>query len=119
MRAQLAQVDLQDGQVARNEGVAGVQPQRLPDLPQAPKVTSNFTLKYTRAMGSGEVYAYTDWVYRSKVNFCLYESTEFTGKALLEGGLRMGYTWGGGKYDAAGVQTAPPRCGTRAAARNR
>jgi iron complex outermembrane recepter protein len=70
-------------------------------LPQAPKLTSNFTLKYTRAVGRGEVYAYTDWVYRSKVNFFLYESTEFTGKALLEGGLRLGYTWGGGKYDAA------------------
>jgi iron complex outermembrane receptor protein len=71
-------------------------------LPQAPKLTSNFTLKYTQPVGSGEVYAYTDWVYRSKVNFFLYESTEFTGKALLEGGVRVGYTWGGGKYDVAG-----------------
>jgi iron complex outermembrane receptor protein len=26
---------------------------------------------------------------------------EFTGKALLEGGLRLGYTWGNGKYDVA------------------
>ena len=39
----------------------------------------------------GEVYALTDWAYRSKINFFLYESTEFTGKALLEGGLRVGY----------------------------
>lgn len=70
-------------------------------LPQAPKLTSNFTLRYTVPVGSGELYAYTDWVYRSKVNFFLYESTEFTGKALLEGGLRVGYSWGGGKYDAA------------------
>ena len=43
----------------------------------------------------------TDWVYRSKVNFFLYESKEFTGKPLTEGGLRVGYQWGGGKYDAA------------------
>jgi iron complex outermembrane recepter protein len=70
-------------------------------LPQAPKLTSNFTLKYTVPMGAGDFYAYTDWAYRSKVNFFLYESTEFTGKALLEGGLRIGYMWGGGKYDAA------------------
>lgn len=70
-------------------------------LPQAPKLTSNVTLRYTVPVGSGEFYAYTDWVYRSKVNFFLYESTEFTGKALLEGGLRLGYSWGGGKYDAA------------------
>jgi iron complex outermembrane recepter protein len=70
-------------------------------LPQAPKTTANFTLKYTQALGNGEMYVFTDWVYRSKVNFFLYESTEFTGKALTEGGLRLGYTWGAGKYDAA------------------
>ncbi|OYV00609.1 MAG: TonB-dependent receptor, partial [Burkholderiales bacterium PBB5] len=70
-------------------------------LPQAPKQTLNFTLKYTQPVGSGEVYVYTDWVYRSKVNFFLYESTEFTGKALTEGGLRVGYTWANGKYDVA------------------
>jgi iron complex outermembrane receptor protein len=43
----------------------------------------------------------TDWVYRSKVNFFLYESVEFTGKALTEGGLRVGYLWGNGRYEAA------------------
>jgi iron complex outermembrane receptor protein len=70
-------------------------------LPQAPKVTTNFTLKYTQPMGSGDLYVLTDWVYRSKVNFFLYESIEFTGKALTEGGLRVGYGWGNGKYDLA------------------
>jgi iron complex outermembrane receptor protein len=70
-------------------------------LPQAPKVTTNFTLRYSVPVAGGDFYAFTDWAYRSKVNFFLYESTEFTGKALLEGGLRLGYTWGNGKYDAA------------------
>jgi iron complex outermembrane recepter protein len=70
-------------------------------LPQAPKLTSNLTVKYTQPLAGGDLYVFTDWVYRSKVNFFLYESTEFTGKALLEGGLRVGYTWGNGKYDAA------------------
>ena len=70
-------------------------------LPQAPKNTANFTLKYTTPMAGGDFYAYTDWAYRSKVNFFLYESTEFTGKATLEGGLRLGYSWANGKYDAA------------------
>ena len=70
-------------------------------LPQAPRLTGNVTLKYTVPLGSGEVYAFTDWAYRSKVNFFLYESVEFTGKALLEGGVRVGYSWGNGKYDAA------------------
>ena len=70
-------------------------------LPQAPKTTANFTLKYTQPIGGGDLYVFTDWVYRSKVNFFLYESVEFTGKALTEGGLRVGYTFGGGKYDVA------------------
>jgi iron complex outermembrane receptor protein len=70
-------------------------------LPQAPKNTLNFTLKYVVPTSMGDFYAYTDWVYRSKVNFFLYESVEFTGKALTEGGLRLGYTWGNGKYDLA------------------
>ena len=70
-------------------------------LPQAPKVTANFTLKYTQPLAGGDLYVLTDWVYRSKVNFFLYESVEFTGKALTEGGLRVGYTWGNGQYDVA------------------
>ena len=70
-------------------------------LPQAPEWIANFTLRYGIPVGNGELFAYTDWAYRSEVNFFLYESTEFTGKALLEGGLRVGYSWGEGKYEAA------------------
>ncbi|MCP5286572.1 MAG: TonB-dependent receptor [Burkholderiaceae bacterium] len=70
-------------------------------LPQAPKVTTNLVLRYGRELAGGDFYVLTDWAYRSKVNFFLYESTEFTGKASLEGGLRMGYIWGNGKYEAA------------------
>lgn len=70
-------------------------------LPQAPKTTVNFTLRYGQPFAGGEWYVLTDWVYRSKVNFFLYESVEFTGKALTEGGLRVGYLWGNGKYEAA------------------
>jgi iron complex outermembrane receptor protein len=71
-------------------------------LPMAPKVTANFTLKYSQPTAAGgEWYVLTDWVYRSKVNFFLYDSVEFTGKALTEGGVRVGYVWGNGKYEAA------------------
>ena len=70
-------------------------------LPQAPKWITNFTLRYGVPVGNGELFAYTDWSYRSEVNFFLYESLEFTGKALLEGGLRVGYDWSNGKYEAA------------------
>jgi iron complex outermembrane receptor protein len=47
------------------------------------------------------VYVYTDWSYRSGINFFLYESKEFDAPALTQGGLRLGYEWGSGKYDAA------------------
>ena len=52
-------------------------------------------------LGNGELFAYTDWAYRSEVNLLLYESVEFTGKPLLEGGLRVGYNWNEGRYEAA------------------
>jgi iron complex outermembrane receptor protein len=42
-------------------------------------------------VGGGEIYAYTDWAYRSRVNYFLYEALEFRGRSLLEGGLRLGY----------------------------
>ena len=49
----------------------------------------------------GEWYVFTDWSYRGQINFFLYEAAEFRGKALLEGGLRAGYLWSNGKYEAA------------------
>ena len=71
-------------------------------LPQAPKWTANVTLRYGMPAGDGgEFFVFTDWAYRSKVNFFLYESVEFTGKPLTVGGLRLGYNWGSGKYEAA------------------
>jgi iron complex outermembrane receptor protein len=71
-------------------------------LPQAPKWIGNVTLRYgVPSASGGEYFVYTDWSYRSKINFFLYESTEFTGKSLLTGGLRLGYQWANGKYEAA------------------
>lgn len=71
-------------------------------LPQAPKWTHNLTARWSKAMGEGaELYVFTDWAYRSEVNFFLYESKEFTGKSLTEGGLRIGYSWNNGDHDVA------------------
>ena len=71
-------------------------------LPQAPKWTHNLTARWGIPAGEGaEFYVYTDWAYRSEVNFFLYESVEFTGKSLLEGGLRLGYTWNYGDQEVA------------------
>ena len=69
-------------------------------LPQAPKWTVNFTAGYEHPVGPGNVYLYTDWYYRSKVDFFLYKSVEFSDDHLLEGGLRIGYKWD--RYDIAG-----------------
>jgi iron complex outermembrane receptor protein len=70
-------------------------------LPQAPEWITSVTLRYGMPIGGGELFAYTDWSYRSEVNFFLYESVEFTGQELLEGGLRVGYNWNDGKYEVA------------------
>jgi len=71
-------------------------------LPQAPKWVHNLTARWSMPLGNtGEVFVFTDWAYRSKVNFFLYESIEFTGKPLLEGGLRLGYQWQHGDYELA------------------
>ena len=70
-------------------------------LPQSPKWVLNFNARYNIPMGNGEAFVLTDWSYRSKVNFFLYEATEFTGKSLLEGGVRAGYHWANGKYEAS------------------
>jgi iron complex outermembrane receptor protein len=70
-------------------------------LPQAPETTLAFSARYTMPLAGGELYVLTDWTYRSEINFFLYESVEFTGKPLTEGGLRVGYSFGGGKYEAA------------------
>ena len=62
-------------------------------LPQAPKWTVSWTAGYETPVGPGSIYAYTDWYYRSKIQFFLYKSVEFSDDNLLEGGLRIGYKW--------------------------
>jgi len=60
-------------------------------LPQAPKWIANFTAGYEHPVGPGSLYVFTDWYHRSKVQFFLYRSVEFSDDQLLEGGLRVGY----------------------------
>ena len=69
-------------------------------LPQAPKWTFNFTAGYEHPVGPGAIYVFTDWYHRSKINFFLYESVEFSDDQLWEGGLRIGYKTE--RYDVAG-----------------
>ena len=72
-------------------------------LPQSPEWIGNLSARWTKEIGDGELYIYTDWSYRSEVNFFLYESTEFTGDSIMEGGLRVGYEWftNGAEYEVA------------------
>ena len=71
-------------------------------LPNAPKWIANVTARYgIPAANGGEYFIYTDLAYRSETNLFLYQSAEFTAPPLLEGGLRFGYNWGNGKYEAA------------------
>lgn len=62
-------------------------------LPQAPRWVANATARYAIPFRGGELFAFTDWAYRTEVNFFLYNAVEFTGETLLEGGLRLGYNW--------------------------
>jgi len=70
-------------------------------LPQAPRQVMNGSARWNIPAGSGDFYVLADVSYRSKVNFFLFESVEFTGKPLTEVGLRTGYVFGNGKYEAA------------------
>jgi iron complex outermembrane receptor protein len=70
-------------------------------LPNAPKVVWNARCATRSRPDTGEFYIHTDWAYRSEINFFLYEATEFRGKSLLEGGLRLGYKWAHDKYEVA------------------
>ncbi len=69
-------------------------------LPQAPEWSANWTARYAVPLGSGEIYAFTDWAYRSKIEFFLYRSAEYNSSNLLEGGLRIGYKTD--RFDVAG-----------------
>jgi len=71
-------------------------------LPQAPEWSANWSARYAVPVGSGELYAFTDWAYRSKIQFFLYDSVEYSDNNLLEGGVRVGYSFGSNKqYDIA------------------
>ncbi len=63
-------------------------------FPQAPEWIHNLALNYVRPVGNGEMFASTDWSFRSDSNIFLYESVEFTAEARWEGGLAIGYREG-------------------------
>lgn len=70
-------------------------------FPNAPKWILSATARYGIPVSTGEVYVFTDWNYRSKVNFFLYTSKEFYSDSKLEGGLKVGYVSDDEKFGVA------------------
>jgi iron complex outermembrane receptor protein len=70
-------------------------------LPNAPEWIANFTIRVSEQVGTGELYFLTDWAYRSRIHFFLYESAEFSDDHLMEGGVRIGYIHGDGEFEVA------------------
>ena len=59
-------------------------------LPQAPGWIADVTLRYALALPAGaRLIASTDWAYRSRARFFLYDSIEYADDWLLEGGIRL------------------------------
>ena len=82
--------------------LASPEPRRIRNACLVHRPDGSLAARYGVPMGNGaEFFAYTDWAYRSEVNFFLYEATEFRGQSLLEGGLRLGFTWKDGDYEVA------------------
>jgi iron complex outermembrane receptor protein len=70
-------------------------------LPRSPRWIANATLRYSRPWRNGEIVAYTDWAYRGKYNFFLYEAREYQARPLLDGGLRLAYKDGRERFEVA------------------
>jgi len=71
-------------------------------LPNAPKYTANITARYDVPLGNGgALFAATDWMVQGYTNFVLYKTREFYSKGDFEGGLKLGYSAPGGRYEIA------------------
>lgn len=61
-------------------------------LPHAPKLIFNASARYNLEIDRrNAIFFFTNWSYRSRVNFFLYESEEFTDASMLLGDLRVGW----------------------------
>ena len=59
-------------------------------LPQAPGWIADVALSYALSLPAGiRLVASTDWAYRSRVRFFLYDSVEYADDWLLVGGIRF------------------------------
>ena len=71
-------------------------------LPQAPEWIADMTLRYALDLPAGaRLIASTDWAYRSRVRFFLYDSVEYADDWLLEGGFRLACLFPYGNIEVA------------------
>ena len=71
-------------------------------LPNAPKYNVNLTARYGMPIGTrGELFIATDWNIQGYTNFVLYKTREFFSSGNFEGGAKLGFVTGNGKYEAA------------------
>lgn len=72
------------------------------DLPHAPRWIANAALSYSWLLGDGsELVFSTDWTYRSRSYFFLYESREYRDNYLIEGGARLAWRSAAGGLEFA------------------
>ena len=71
-------------------------------LPQAPKYNLNFAGRYDLPVSdSGNLFVSTDWNMQGYTSYVLYKTKEFTSNGNFEGGAKLGYSGGHGRYEVA------------------
>jgi iron complex outermembrane receptor protein len=71
-------------------------------LPNAPKYNLNFAGRYDLPVNDGgKIFVATDWNVQGYTSYVLYKTKEFTSKGNFEGGAKVGYSGGNGKYEVA------------------
>jgi iron complex outermembrane receptor protein len=71
-------------------------------LPNAPEYNLNATARYDIPVSdSGKMFIATDWNLQGYTNYVLYKTDEFYSNGNFEGGLKIGYTGGNGRWEVA------------------
>jgi len=71
-------------------------------LPNAPKYNVNVAARYDIPVtDSGKLFVSTDWNLQGYTNFVLYKTDEFYSDGNFEGGLKVGYEGGNGRWEVA------------------
>ena len=69
---------------------------------QAPEYIATISARYGIPVGNnGEWFFYTDWAFQGETHFFIYDAVEFTSEDTFEGGVRIGYSHDGGKWEVA------------------